>query len=279
MAPVKTIIEITKDNLVIEAPQEQKIEKTKGKKKEVIRYYTSTYAYQDDDDVHQFYIELPITTCEGGVLERAEENGRTSFSVKLKFDCQDTDIEKRETERFLTSMDNLWERTVEHVYKNKTKFKLDPSLDETQVRPLVKKPMYYRLDANGERLGFPSNYYKLGVYDNGRTPFFDLNNNVIDWSLLHEVKFKCKAIVRVRHLYTSKQSSVQMSVKQVTIVGPVTGIAQFNSMSSYTAEFREKYQESYQQQIESLQALKTKYANAPPKKNDNEDDEDNDIMN
>jgi hypothetical protein len=257
MAPVKTILSLTNESLVIEAPEEKKIEKTKGKKKETIRYFNSKYSVHDSEtnEDSSFCIELPLGTCQGGVLEREEEGGRVSFSVKIVFDQDETDFDRKDTRRFVETTDVLFEKSVSHIFQNKTKFKLDPSLDEGQIRPLMKRLLYFKLDSNGERTGYPSCYFKLGVYENGKTPIFDLNNNVVDWDLLTNVRFKCKGIVRVRHLYTSKNSSAQMTMKQLTIVGSINQITEYNAMSSYTADYRLKYQKEYVEQQESLKSL------------------------
>jgi hypothetical protein len=76
---IKSINELTDSTLLIEQPEEQKIEKAGGsggdkRKKETIRYYISKYLHANDKDSEAlpFYLDLPLATCTGGVLERPE---------------------------------------------------------------------------------------------------------------------------------------------------------------------------------------------------------------
>lgn len=261
---VKTINELTNATLLIEQPEEQKIEKNGGdksgdkRKKETIRYFISKYTHANDDDKEAlpFYLDLPLATCDGGVLERPEENGRVSFSIKLKFDCHNTAEQTAETKRFVSSMDILHEKNLDHIYNNRAKLGIPTSYDKAQLIPILKSPLYWHLDpSTATRTGHPSQYLKLGVYDNGKTPFFDLNNKIIPWELLSNVTFKAKVSVRFRHLYSSKTHSVQMVVKQVVVSSEILPIQAMNSNSGYTEKIRKEQADLVQKQQESIKLM------------------------
>lgn len=284
MAPIKTVSVLTSQTLVIDPPEEQKFEKkgsgavTKGKKKEIIKYYTSKLKVADEKDgACEFCFDLPIATCIDGITEREFEN-KTDYSIRLGFDQVSDPDNVTAMNNMFDSFDMLYQASIKHMFDNRVKLGLESDTTIDQIKVLVKNPMYIKSTGR-------SMYLKLGVFDNGKTPFFDLADNPIDWALLSNATFKCKCIVRFRQLYSNKQmTSIQMYVKQVTINSAIEPKKEHNAASTYTADFRAKNQEGYLQQQESLRVLKESLKAKPlvlAKKGSDQDleDVDDDIMN
>lgn len=263
MPTIKTVEALSEETLVILLPEEQKVDKSKGdgkkkSSKDIIKYYTSQFLYKDpvDNEDYGFYLRYPLCMCQGGVLVKENEDGSSNYSIKLSFMPLG---EKNEDARlkFIDSMDLLYNKMTEHVYKNRSKLKIDASYTPEMIKPLVKAPLYHKLGPDGTRVAgtSPSQYVKLMKFDNGQTPFFDLKDQVVPWDKLVDVQFLCIPTVRYRHLYTGAKSSAQIQVKQVQIMGKIEPIKEFNMNADLTARIRKEDDSKVREQQDSIREM------------------------
>lgn len=283
--------ELTNENLIIQSPQEQKIEKKSDKSSKkaatnVIRYHSSKMLVRDGSEDVEFYLIYPVATCYGGILEKENDDGSINKSIKLTFSANDEE-EKVSTNRFLASAVLLDEKVLAHVYENrKTLNKKYALYTEDQMRGLTKGFIYYPLDEEGNVRTdkSPTQYVKLQEFDNFKTKFFDLNDQLVPWELLQNVSFRCIVTARVRYLYHGAKSSIQFQAKQVQIVSSIEPLVEYNMQSKVSEVYRKQNAAVVEEQARTIRELQEKLAkaekhvgNEKSKKqvNKNSDDEEN----
>ena len=286
MPRLATVKELNQNTLVVSPPEEQKVDKSKvgkdgKKKKDTIKYFTSKLHYKESEssEMQEFYLDYPVASCVGGVLEKENDDGSVNRSIKLSFSSNDEE-EAREIDSFIVTGDVIDDKIRQQVFDHRVKFKMDSSFTMDMIRPPLVKPFLYRaVNSDGVKIAgsSPSQYIKLQEFDNFRTPFFDLNDQQVPWEVLQNVEFRCIVTARIRHIYHGQKNSLQFQAKQVQIVSSVTPIKEYNMHSSVSAFYREKNSDIVKQQEETIRLLRAKLDEQVQPEVEN-DDSDEDIM-
>lgn len=287
MPKLATVDHLNEENFVIAPPEEQKLDKkdSKGKVIETIKYFTSKTFVKEDNEEKEFFLNYPRAKCIGGIQEKKME-GKISKSIKLIF-VADDDEERDALALLEESNDIINSKMRKQMFEHRGKLGLKGYKSAEDIRPpLVKDFMYFPTNDDGDRIAGSnmSQYVKLMEFDNGRTPFFDLNDQPVSWDLLQNVEFDCLVTVRMRHYHHgSTMTSYQFQAKQVQIISSIKPV-QTRNMQSHVSEFyREKNADLVRSQQETIKNLQAKLDSTPqvkhkPETSKQEDDDDDDFM-
>jgi len=220
-------------------PKEKSFETSNGKVqyKEIPIQYN--YGTPESPIIDSLFFELPEVSSFGGIVEKRESKPglkegdpaymKESYSMMFSFNLQD-----QECAACLKKFDEMHKGTCYALAKHKGRVGM-PSFNPEFPGEIYKHPIYYKIDpVTCERVAGknPSLWVKLNSYKNNKTLFTDLEENIIDWSLLKDVEVKMIPLLHVEKIYIGG-GKASLQIKLVSAV--ITDIAPINTKTKQTA--------------------------------------------
>jgi hypothetical protein len=233
---------------IIALPVDTKNNKPKNPQDPVITYYEFPFRYEYEENLRgDFKVQLPRILCRGGI-KKDENNGRTSFSMKLTFPMNRTDIRNEELRQDVNAKTRAFVKNWDEVLYPTLGAKIVENRKSLGTRPLqvtletfqmiFKNPIYHAEDKDGNRIPGrdPTMYIKLNPFGQKKTRFYRPGKDepeLLSWTSLMKEEIDPNAnndqeliidfapVVWLKKMYCNGRSlSLQMEMEQALIYEP-----------------------------------------------------------